>query len=121
MKILNLSHSHYLIQTLDFSSLPNLEKLILKDCSSLFKIDQSIRDLSNLVLVNLKDCKYLENLPRSFYKLKSLEILILFESLNETVMVFFNQKQQDTCIYIYSQWAPEIYKRENNFYTFTID
>ena len=78
MKILNLSHSHYLIQTPDFSSLPNLKKLIRKDCTSLFKIDQFIGDLSNLVLVNLKDCIYLETLPRSFYKLKSLEILILF-------------------------------------------
>ncbi|XP_059446795.1 disease resistance-like protein DSC1 [Corylus avellana] len=77
MEILNLSHSYYLIQTPDFSSLPNLEKLILKDCTSLFKIDQSIGDLSNLVLVNLKDCIYLQTLPRSFYKLTSLKILIL--------------------------------------------
>ncbi|XP_059438589.1 disease resistance protein RUN1-like [Corylus avellana] len=77
MKILNLSHSHHLSQTPDFSRLPNLEQLILEDCTSLFEVHHSIGDLSNLVLVNLKDCKCLKSLPRNFYKLKSLETLIL--------------------------------------------
>ncbi|KAL4622191.1 hypothetical protein ACB092_06G279900 [Castanea dentata] len=75
--VLNLSHSHYLTQTPDFSRLPNLEKLILKDCTSLFELHQSIGDLHYLVLVNLKGCKNLKSLPRSFYKLKSLETVIL--------------------------------------------
>ncbi|MCI18744.1 TMV resistance protein N-like, partial [Trifolium medium] len=35
LKILNLSHSHYLTHTPDFSNLPNLEKLVLKDCPML--------------------------------------------------------------------------------------
>jgi Leucine-rich repeat (LRR) protein len=43
----------------------------------LFEVHHSIGDLSNLVLVNLKDCKFLKSLPWSFYKLKSLETLIL--------------------------------------------
>jgi hypothetical protein len=43
----------------------------------LFEVHHSIGDLSNLVLVNLKDCKFLKSLPTSFYKLKSLETLIL--------------------------------------------
>ncbi|XP_062153300.1 disease resistance protein RPV1-like isoform X2 [Alnus glutinosa] len=77
LKFLNLSHSHYLIRTPNFARLPNLEKLILKDCRSLFEVQQSIGDLNNLVLVNLKDCKSLESLPKSFYRLKSLQILIL--------------------------------------------
>ncbi|XP_059449150.1 disease resistance protein RPV1-like [Corylus avellana] len=77
LKFLNLSHSHYLTQTPNFATLPNLEKLILKDCTSLFEVHQSIGDLNNLVLVNLKDCKSLESLPRSFYRLKSLQTLIL--------------------------------------------
>ncbi|XP_059461841.1 disease resistance protein RUN1-like [Corylus avellana] len=77
MKILNLSHSHYLSQTPDFSKLQNLEQLILEDCTSLLEVHHSIGDLSDLVLVNLKDCKCLKSLPRSFYKLKSLENLIL--------------------------------------------
>ena len=77
LKFLNLSHSHYLTQTPNFARFPNLEKLILKDCMSLFEVHQSIGDLNNLVLVNLKDCRNLESLPRSFYKLKSLQTLIL--------------------------------------------
>ncbi|XP_062177036.1 disease resistance protein RUN1-like [Alnus glutinosa] len=81
MKILNLSHSHYLSQTPDFSRLPNLEQLILEDCTSLFEVHHSIGDLTSLVLVNLKGCKCLTSLPRSFYKLKSLETLILSGSL----------------------------------------
>jgi hypothetical protein len=78
MKVLNLSHSHYLSQTPDFSRLLNLEQLMLEDCTSLFEVHYSIGDLRNLVLVDFKDCKCLENLPKSFYKLKSLKTLILF-------------------------------------------
>jgi len=77
LKFLNLSHSHYLTQTPNFARLPNLEKLILKDCTSLFEVQQSIGDLNNLILVNLKDCRSLKSLPRSFYRLKSLQTLIL--------------------------------------------
>ncbi|RDY04645.1 TMV resistance protein N, partial [Mucuna pruriens] len=77
VKILNLSHSKYLTETPDFSNLPSLEKLILKDCPSLYKVHQSIGDLQNLLLINLKDCTSLSNLPRETYKLKSLKTLIL--------------------------------------------
>ncbi|XP_054790511.1 disease resistance protein Roq1-like [Prosopis cineraria] len=77
LKTLTLSHSSFLRQTPDFKKLPNLEKLILKDCPSLISVHQSIGDLKNLLLVSLKDCKCLRDLPRSIYKLKSLKTLIL--------------------------------------------
>ncbi|VVA20232.1 Hypothetical predicted protein [Prunus dulcis] len=88
LKILNLSHSHYLTQSPDFSKLPNLENLILKDCKSLSKVHKSIGDLKNLTLVNLKDCQMLKGLPKSFYKLKSVRTIVLngcsrFEILDE--------------------------------------
>ncbi|KAM1045862.1 hypothetical protein ACFX2B_036394 [Malus domestica] len=88
LKILNLSHSHDLTQSPDFSKFPNLEKLILKDCKRLAKVHKSIGDLKSLVLVNLKDCETLKALPRSFYKLKSVKTLVLdgcsrFRSLSE--------------------------------------
>ncbi|KAH1069171.1 hypothetical protein AAZX31_03G079700 [Glycine max] len=91
LKFLNLSHSKYLKETPDFSKLPNLEKLILTDCSSLLKVHQSIGDLQNLLFINLKDCKSLSNLPRSIYKLKSLRTLILsgcskIDTLDEDIM-----------------------------------
>ncbi|KAI9104315.1 hypothetical protein K1719_022887 [Acacia pycnantha] len=78
LKILNLSHSHYLIETLDFSKVPYLEKLILKDCPRLSMIHPSIGKLGHLILLNLKNCNGLEHLPRSIYDLKSLRTLNLF-------------------------------------------
>ncbi|KAI9104329.1 hypothetical protein K1719_022901 [Acacia pycnantha] len=78
LKILNLSHSHYLIETPDFSKLPYLEKLILKDCPRLSMIHPSIGNLRHLILLNLRSCNGLEHLPRSIYDLKSLRTLNLF-------------------------------------------
>ncbi|XP_028751266.1 uncharacterized protein LOC114711083 [Neltuma alba] len=75
LKILNLSHSHYLIETPKFSKLPYLEKLVLKDCSRLSTIHPSIGNLKYIILLNLKDCKSLKRLPRSVYNLISLKTL----------------------------------------------
>ncbi|CAJ2634990.1 unnamed protein product [Trifolium pratense] len=77
LKILNLSYSKHLTCTPDFSKLPNLEKLIMKDCSSLSELHHSIGDLENILLINLKDCTSLRNLPEKVYQLKSLKTLIL--------------------------------------------
>ncbi|BAT97029.1 hypothetical protein VIGAN_09037200 [Vigna angularis var. angularis] len=77
LKVLNLSHSMYLTETPDFSRLPNLEELILKDCPRLREVHQSIGHLCYLILLNLKDCKRLSNLPQEIYRLKSLRTLIL--------------------------------------------
>jgi len=77
LKVLNLSHSKYLIETPNLSELPSLEQLILKDCPSLREVHQSIGCLCYLTLLNLKDCTNLINLPRKIYKLKSLKTLIL--------------------------------------------
>ncbi|KAK8464555.1 hypothetical protein PHAVU_010G024250 [Phaseolus vulgaris] len=77
LKVLNLSHSKYLIETPNFSGLSSLEQLILKDCPGLQEVHQSIGCLSNLTLLNLKDCTSLSNLPAEVYMLKSLKTLIL--------------------------------------------
>ncbi|GFY80647.1 disease resistance protein (TIR-NBS-LRR class) family [Actinidia rufa] len=77
LKVLNLSHSHYLTRTPDFLLLPNLEKLMLKDCQKLVKVHQSIGSLDKLVLLKVKDCPNIRNLPRSVCKLKLVETLDL--------------------------------------------
>ncbi|KAK2432984.1 disease resistance protein RPV1 [Trifolium repens] len=77
LKILNLSHSHNLRHTPDFSYLPNLEKLILKECPNLSSVSSTIGKLKKILLINLKDCTGLRELPRSIYKLDSLKTLIL--------------------------------------------
>ncbi|KAL7235585.1 hypothetical protein ACSBR1_018973 [Camellia fascicularis] len=61
----------------DFSRLPNLERLILKDCTRLVEVHESIGELERLVFLNLRDCQNLRNLPNNICKLKSLEKLIL--------------------------------------------
>jgi Leucine-rich repeat (LRR) protein len=66
-----------LTETPDFSDMPNLEKLVLKDCPSLSKVSHSIGSLHKLLMINLTDCTGLRKLPRSIYKIKSLETLIL--------------------------------------------
>ncbi|XP_052175772.1 disease resistance protein RPV1-like [Diospyros lotus] len=82
LKILNLSHSRYLFETPDLSRLPNLERLILENCTSLIMINESIGCLERLVFLNLRDCQNLRELPQTLYKLKSLETLDLSGCFN---------------------------------------
>ncbi|KEH25115.1 putative TIR domain, winged helix-turn-helix DNA-binding domain-containing protein [Medicago truncatula] len=77
LKILNLSHSHYLTQTPDFSNMPNLEQLVVTDCPKLSEVSHNIGDLKKILLINLENCIKLQSLPRSIYKLKSLQTLLL--------------------------------------------
>ncbi|KAH0982041.1 hypothetical protein GBA52_009218 [Prunus armeniaca] len=77
LKILNLSHSHSLVATPDFSGVPNLEKLILKDCINLVVIDESLGNLEKLIFLNLKDCSSLMKLPTRISMLRSLQELDL--------------------------------------------
>ncbi|KAG5526080.1 hypothetical protein RHGRI_032393 [Rhododendron griersonianum] len=72
LKILNLSHSPKLVKTPDFSRIPNLEKLVLKACPSLFEVDESIVELRRIESLNLQDCKKLRKLPKNIGMLESL-------------------------------------------------
>ncbi|KAM1285760.1 hypothetical protein EV1_028310 [Malus domestica] len=60
LKFLNLSHSHYLTQSLDFSKTPNLERLILKDCKNLKAIPALP---TNLEILEADECIALEKMP----------------------------------------------------------
>ncbi|CAK9177815.1 unnamed protein product [Ilex paraguariensis] len=77
LKSLDLSHSHSLAKTPDFSALPNLERLILKGCTSIVEVHESIGNLKRLVFLNLKGCKNLRTLPRKLFVMKFLETLII--------------------------------------------
>ncbi|CAL2240956.1 unnamed protein product [Prunus armeniaca] len=77
LKILDLSHSHSLTETMDFSYCPNLEKLVLVDCTSLIYVHGSIGNLERLIYLNMKDCKNLRMLPKNICMLKSLETFII--------------------------------------------
>nr|XP_028962411.1 TMV resistance protein N-like isoform X2 [Malus domestica] len=82
LKILDVSHSHGLSETIDFSLFPNLEELILVDCTSLKNVHESIGNMERLVYLNMKDCKNLSKLPKNMCMLKSLETLILSSCSN---------------------------------------
>ncbi|KAK4750462.1 hypothetical protein SAY87_003944 [Trapa incisa] len=75
LKVLDVSHSHFLSRTPEFSILPNLEELIMEDCNELKTVDGSIGHLQRLVSVNLKDCKKLQDIPDSICYVKSLQVL----------------------------------------------
>eukprot|EP00258_Populus_trichocarpa_P020670 XP_024436689.1 TMV resistance protein N [Populus trichocarpa] len=77
LKILDLHHSLDLIRTPDFSGLPALEKLILKDCIRLVQIHKSIGDLQRLLILNLKNCKSLVELSEEMCRLNLLQELVL--------------------------------------------
>ncbi|KAH0744862.1 hypothetical protein KY290_032855 [Solanum tuberosum] len=76
LKYINLSHSQKLIRMPDFSVAPNLERLVLEECTSLVEINFSIGDLGKLVSLNLKNCRNLKTLPKRI-RLENLEILVL--------------------------------------------
>lgn len=78
LKVIDLSHSHLLRSTPDFSGLPSIERLILAYCTNLIEIHESIGELQRLNFLDLVGCVNLEKLPRSIDRLKSLEKLILF-------------------------------------------
>ncbi|KAM7478680.1 hypothetical protein LguiA_026893 [Lonicera macranthoides] len=80
-KILNLSHSLWLLKTPNSKGLPNLERLILAGCVSFFEVGDTIGNLERLVLLNLTNCKSLRKFP-NICMLKLLQTLVLDGCLN---------------------------------------
>ena len=75
MKYIDLRYSQNLIETPDLSGVPNLQKLILKGCTSLSKVHPSIGPcLTSLRTLNLSGTA-IKKIPLSFKGLSSLEIL----------------------------------------------
>ncbi|KAK9924376.1 hypothetical protein M0R45_032746 [Rubus argutus] len=76
LSLMDLSNCQYLTRTPDFSTVPKLERLILKGCKRLSEVHPTIGGLQHLVLLNLKGCESVESLPFSI-SLKSLKTLVL--------------------------------------------
>lgn len=76
LKLIDLSDSQNFNEIPNFKGFPNLEKLILQRCTSLCKIDPSIRALNRLILLDMEGCKCLYSLPPEI-NFESLETLIL--------------------------------------------
>lgn len=76
LNTIELSNSQHLIHLPNFSSMPNLERLVLEGCTSFLEVDPSIEVLNKLIFLNLKNCKKLRSFPRSI-KLECLKYLSL--------------------------------------------
>ncbi|XP_059643913.1 disease resistance protein RPV1-like isoform X2 [Cornus florida] len=76
LKVINLSHSHRLSSSPDFTVVPKLETLILEDCTSLVEVHPSLGGLKRLVFLNLRGCTNLKKFPSSIH-LEYLETLNL--------------------------------------------
>uniref|UniRef100_A0A2N9IVU2 Uncharacterized protein n=1 Tax=Fagus sylvatica TaxID=28930 RepID=A0A2N9IVU2_FAGSY len=76
LRIIDWSGLQNWIETLDFTKVPVLEKLVLEDCINLPGVHPSIGVHKKLKVVSLKGCKNLKSLPSKF-EMESLEILIL--------------------------------------------
>ncbi|XP_050273661.1 disease resistance protein Roq1-like isoform X3 [Quercus robur] len=63
LKHIDLSYSKDLIEIPDLTEVPNLEKLILKGCTSLSKIHTSLGYLEKLILLDMDGCVCLKSLP----------------------------------------------------------
>ncbi|XP_050279207.1 disease resistance protein Roq1-like isoform X2 [Quercus robur] len=75
LKLVDLSHSPKLIEIPDLSGALNLEKVIFKSCTRLYKIHASVGDLKKLIQLNLNGCKNLSSLPKNLGNLDGLEEL----------------------------------------------
>ncbi|KAK4278795.1 hypothetical protein QN277_016594 [Acacia crassicarpa] len=63
LKFIDLSCCDSFIETPDFSRVPCLEHLYLRECRSLVKVHPSLGELKELVIVDLSGCVNLEILP----------------------------------------------------------
>ncbi|XP_030936028.1 TMV resistance protein N-like [Quercus lobata] len=81
LKFINLKISLKIFETPDFTKIPILEKLVLKDYINLQEIHPSIGVHKKLTLLNLKGCRNLRSLPGKF-EMESPKIIILSECSN---------------------------------------
>ncbi|XP_031501456.1 disease resistance protein RPV1-like isoform X2 [Nymphaea colorata] len=77
LRVLNLGLCKNLIGTPDFTTMPNLFKLILNKCGKLVEVHESIGHLKSLVFLSMQSCVSLNNLPDSVCHLSSLKTLDL--------------------------------------------
>ncbi|CAN1175387.1 TMV resistance protein N [Linum perenne] len=92
LKVMNMSHSHKLIKTPDFTSMLNLERLTFEDCTSLTEIHPSLLHLEYLVHLNFIGCTSINSFPHTAPKMPSLQELLLdgtnIEKLPESIKFF---------------------------------
>ncbi|XP_076925152.1 disease resistance protein RUN1-like [Bidens hawaiensis] len=77
LKILDLSFCKHLHSVGGFSQLPALEKLIVKTCTSLIEVCESVGQCTELVHIDMSYCYKLNKLPTSLGNLNKVQTLLL--------------------------------------------
>ncbi|KAK4267910.1 hypothetical protein QN277_024632 [Acacia crassicarpa] len=77
LKFLDLSYSQNLIETPDFSKLPNLERLELEGCEALVDLHASIGQHKKVQVLNLKGCKNLRARCPKKFEMSALKEFVL--------------------------------------------
>uniref|UniRef100_A0A2N9GNB1 TIR domain-containing protein n=1 Tax=Fagus sylvatica TaxID=28930 RepID=A0A2N9GNB1_FAGSY len=96
LKFIHLDGSLKLIETPDFTAVPNLEKLVLEYCINLRGIHPSIGVHKKLILLDLGGCKNLKTLPSKF-EMESLEILNLSRCSKIKTIPEFGRNMKRLC------------------------
>lgn len=78
LKILNLKECHKLVSVRNLSRLPNLESLILWNCSSLTHVCETIQGLESLALLDFTGCKNLWKVSSNKYINQLLRLRALY-------------------------------------------
>ncbi|KAF9663905.1 hypothetical protein SADUNF_Sadunf17G0100700 [Salix dunnii] len=76
LEIIDLSNSISLVRTLDFTSIPNLKRLILEGCISLYEVHPSLGHHKKVQYVNLVNCRNIRALPCNL-EMESLQVFSL--------------------------------------------
>ncbi|KAJ9691431.1 hypothetical protein PVL29_013570 [Vitis rotundifolia] len=82
LRFINLTGSQQLIELPDFSSVPNLEALILSGCLSLESLPGDIHELKHLLTLRCNGCSKLTSFPKIKHNIGKLKEL----RLNETAI-----------------------------------
>lgn len=98
LKFINLSHSRFLIELPDLSGVSNLESLLLKYCTSLVELHESVGKLKKLVKLSLRHCTNLATLPRKL-EMDSLEELDLTRCIKLEMLPEFGENMNRLSIF----------------------
>uniref|UniRef100_A0A6N2MZJ9 TIR domain-containing protein n=1 Tax=Salix viminalis TaxID=40686 RepID=A0A6N2MZJ9_SALVM len=82
LEMIDLSNSLSLVRTPDFTSIPNLKRLILEGCTSLYEVHPSLGHHKKLQYVNLMNCRNVKTLPSNL-EMESLERIVVLPYLSD--------------------------------------
>lgn len=99
LKVVDVRDSKHLCMTPDFSGVPNLEQLVLRNCVRLDVVHPSINCLNNLILLDMEGCCHLKHFPPNI-RCKSLQTLVLSSTALESSLEIGRNMECLTKLYL---------------------